>query len=240
MTARFSGRAAVVTGGGSGIGAAAARRLAAEGARVAVLDRDAAKAEAVAREVGGLALAADVADGAALRAALAQAHAAFGPLHALLGNAATMTFTPLLDTPEADFDRVLAVNLRAAWLLARHGVPLMAEGGAMAFTSSVHAHATTANVAPYAATKGGIEALARALAIELEPRRIRVNCVAPGAVDTPMLRDNPNIRSGAEVLSGAIGQPEDIAAALAFLLSDDARFVTGATLIADGGRLARL
>lgn len=240
MSGRFAGRAALVTGAGSGIGAATARRLAAEGARVAVLDRDGAKAEAVAREVGGLPLAADVADGAALRAALQQAHAAFGSLHALVGNAATMTFTPLLDTAEADFDRVLHVNLRAAWLLARHGVPLMAEGGAIAFTSSVHAHATTANVAPYAATKGGIEALARALSIELEGRRIRVNCVAPGAVDTLMLRDNPNIRSGAEVLSGAVGRPEEIAAALAFVLSDEAAFVNGAVLIADGGRLARL
>ncbi len=103
--------------------------------------------------------------------------------------------------------------------------------------SSVHAHETTANVVPYAASKGAIEAFTRGFSIEMESRKIRVNSVAPGAVDTPMLWNNPNVKSGAEKIEGAVGEPTDLAAAICFMASDDARFVNGTTLAVDGGRL---
>ncbi len=113
----------------------------------------------------------------------------------------------------------------------------MAPGSSIVNVSSVHAHETTVNVAPYAASKGGMEAFSRALSRELGAKKIRVNCVAPGAVDTPMLWSNPNVRSGREKVQGAIGAPDDIAAAIAFLAADEARFVNGTTLVVDGGRL---
>ena len=112
-----------------------------------------------------------------------------------------------------------------------------AAGRRIVNTSSVHAHETEAGVAPYAACKGGMEAFTRVLALEWRPRKIRVNCVAPGAVDTPMLWNNPNVKSGKEKSTGAVGKPEDIAAAICFLASDEARFINGTTLVADGARL---
>jgi NAD(P)-dependent dehydrogenase (short-subunit alcohol dehydrogenase family) len=113
----------------------------------------------------------------------------------------------------------------------------MPAGGAVVNVSSVHAHQTEALVAPYAASKGGMEAFTRAFALECEPAKVRVNCVAPGAVDTPMLWGNPLVKSGQEKISGAVGQPEDIAAAIAFIASDEGRFVNGTTVVVDGARL---
>lgn len=233
---RFAGKAALVTGGNSGIGRATCRRLAAEGARVWVLGRDTAATEAVAAEIGGTAILADLAEEAQIIAALHRA----GPLDVLVNNAGMMSFTPLLDTDAATFDQVLAVNLRAPFLLMRHAAPDMPRGGAIVNVSSVHAHATTANVASYAASKGGLEALTRAAAIELAPLGIRVNCVAPGAVETPLLRSNPNIASGVEKLEGPVGTPEELATAICFLASEEAGFITGSVLVVDGGRLAAL
>jgi glucose 1-dehydrogenase len=111
------------------------------------------------------------------------------------------------------------------------------QHGAIVNISSVHAHESEAGVAPYAASKGALEAFTRVLSMELEKSKTRVNCVAPGAVNTPMLWNNPNVKSGKEKIKGAVGEPGDIAAAVAFLASDEARFITGTTLIVDGGRL---
>jgi NAD(P)-dependent dehydrogenase (short-subunit alcohol dehydrogenase family) len=113
----------------------------------------------------------------------------------------------------------------------------MGPGGAFVNISSVHAHETTANVVPYASSKGGMEAFTRGFSQELEARKLRINCVAPGAVNTPMLWNNPNVKSGVEKIEGAVGEPEDIAAAICFLAADEARFITGTTLAVDGGRL---
>jgi len=161
----------------------------------------------------------------------------WGKLDAIVNNAAMMSFSPIVDLPEDEWDKVLTVNLKSVFLYCKYGVPHMPEGSAIVNVSSVHAHETTKNVVPYASSKGGMEAFARGFSEELEDRKIRINCVAPGAVDTPMLRNNPNIKSGAEKVEGAIGQPEDIAAAICFLASDEAKFITGTTLIVDGGRL---
>jgi glucose 1-dehydrogenase len=132
------------------------------------------------------------------------------------------------------------VNLRSVFLFVKYAVPHMKTGGAIVNVSSVHAHQTTANVAAYAASKGGMEAMTRALSIELSAYGIRINCVAPGAVDTPMLWENPNVRSGAEKIAGAVGKPKELAAGIAFLAAAEAEFITGATLVVDGGRLSQL
>ena len=113
----------------------------------------------------------------------------------------------------------------------------MPPGSAIVNISSVHAHETTRNVVPYATSKGGMEAFTRGFSEELADRKIRINCVAPGAVDTPMLWNNPNVKSGAEKITGAVGKPDDLAAAICFLASAEARFITGTTLVVDGGRL---
>jgi NAD(P)-dependent dehydrogenase (short-subunit alcohol dehydrogenase family) len=237
---RFEGKRALVTGGSSGIGRATAERLAGEGARVAVLARDGEELRYVAGAIGGLALSCDLADPAAIEASVAKLREGFGGVDLLVNNAAMMTFTPLAETEYEALMGVLRVNLAAPFLLARRCAAMMGQGGAIVNVSSVHAHATTPNVIPYAASKGAVEAMTRGMAVELQPRGIRVNAVAPGAVETPMLRSNPNIASGAEKLTGPIGAPEDLAAAICFLLSEEARFITGAVLAVDGGRLATL
>ena len=151
-----------------------------------------------------------------------------------------MTFTPIADIAEADFFKVISTNLGSVFYFSKYGLPHMPPGSAIVNVSSVHAHATTKNVVPYASSKGAIEAFTRGFSIEMTDRKIRVNCVAPGAVDTPMLWDNPNVKSGVEKVEGAIGKPDDLAAAICVLASDDAAFVTGPTLVGDGGRLDNL
>jgi glucose 1-dehydrogenase len=158
-------------------------------------------------------------------------------LDVLVNDAAMMTFQPILELPDGDWDKVLRVNLKSVFLYCKYGVPHMKPGSAIVNVSSVHAHETTKNVVPYAASKGGMEAFTRGFSEELADRKIRINCVAPGAVDTPMLWGNPNVKSGVEKVTGAIGKPEDLAAAICFLASPEARFITGTTLIVDGGRL---
>jgi NAD(P)-dependent dehydrogenase (short-subunit alcohol dehydrogenase family) len=161
----------------------------------------------------------------------------WGHIDVVVNDAAMMTFQPIVDLPDDSFDKVLNVNLRSVFLFCKYAVPHMPKGSAIVNISSVHAHETTKNVVPYAASKGGMEAFTRGFAEEIASRKIRINCVAPGAVDTPMLWNNPNVKSGVEKVNGAIGKPEDIAAAICFLASAEARFITGTTLIVDGGRL---
>ncbi len=239
---RFKDKVCIVTGGGSGIGRAACERFAREGGRVVVVDVDADRGqETVAHiaEHGGEAIfaKADVGNPADVRAAIKAAVDKWKEIHVVVNDAAMMTFKPIVDLPDDDWDKVLGVNLRSVFLFCKYSVPHMPPGGAIVNISSVHAHETTRNVVPYATSKGGMEAFTRGFSEELARRKIRINCVAPGAVDTPMLWNNPNIKSGAEQVKGAIGKPEDIAAAICFLASDEARFVDGTTLVVDGGRL---
>jgi glucose 1-dehydrogenase len=239
---RFSEKVCVVTGGGSGIGRAACQRFARERGRVVVADLN----EQGGRETAGLIGSAggeaifarcDVSQSAEVQSALAAGVNRWGRVDVIVNNAAMMTFKNVVDLSEAEWDKVLAVNLKSVFMFCKYGIPHMPPGGAIVNVSSVHAHQTEAGVSPYVASKGAMEAFARCLAIECEQRKIRVTCVAPGAVNTPMLWNNPNVKSGKEKIEGAVGEPEDIAAAIAFLASAEARFVTGQTLVVDGGRL---
>lgn len=239
---RFLDKVCLVTGGGSGIGRAACERFAAEGGKVAVVDvNDANGAEtvdAITKEGGqALYIRCDIGDAAAVQAAVQQTVDKWQKIDVIVNDAAMMTFKPILELDEEDWDKVMRVNMRSVFLFCKHGVPHMPAGSAIVNISSVHAHETTRNVVPYASSKGAMESFTRGFSEEASDKKIRINCAAPGAVNTPMLWSNPNVKSGAEKIEGAIGEPEDIAAAICFLAADEARFITGTTLVVDGGRL---
>ena len=239
---RFRDKVCVVTGAGSGIGKASARRFAHEGGKVLIADLNekngcATAAEITAENGDALFSRCDVSSATDVEAAVRAAVDKWHHVDVVVNDAAMMTFKPIVELDEKDWDRVLAVNLRSVFLFCKFAVPHMPAGGAIVNISSVHAHETTKNVVPYATSKGAIEAFTRGFSEELAANKIRINCVAPGAVDTPMLWSNPNIKSGVEKVQGAVGTPDDIAAAVCFLASAEARFITGTTLVVDGGRL---
>lgn len=239
---RLKDRVAIVTGAASGIGLAIATRFVAEGAKVVVADLDGAKAQASAETLGDPAagVGCDVSRPDEVAAACRFAEDRFGGFDIAVNNAGLMTFTPLDELDEATWVRVLGVDLLGAFYVTKE-LMVRGRGGAVVNIASVHAVETTANVAPYAAAKAALLSLTRSTSIEGKPKGLRANAILPGAVDTPMLWSNPNLKSGAEVLDKAdVGKPENIAAAAAFLASDDAGFITGAALNVDGGRLAKL
>lgn len=244
---RFSERVAVVTGASGGIGLAIAKRLGAEGARIVMADRSPQKAQAVVDELKAhgapevWVAPCDVSRETEVEAACQGAIDRWGRLDTVVNNAGVMTFTAIEDLTGEEWNRVLGVDLMGAFYFTKHAFRRMKPGGSIVNVASVHAVMTSPLVAPYAAAKAAMLSLTRTAAIEGRPKGLRSNAILPGAVDTPMLWDNPNIKSGAEVIDKAdVGRPEDIAAAVAFLASDDAAFVTGASLAVDGGRLAKL
>ena len=179
----------------------------------------------------------DVGNPQEMKSAIKAAVDKWGKIDVVVNDAAMMTFKPIVDLPDDDFDKLGNVNLRSVFLFCKYAVPHMPKGSSIVNISSVHAFETTKNVVPYATSKGGMEAFTRGFAEEIAANKIRINCVSPGAVDTPMLWNNPNVKSGVEKVEGAIGKPEDIAAAICFLASAEARFITGTNLTVDGGRL---
>jgi NAD(P)-dependent dehydrogenase (short-subunit alcohol dehydrogenase family) len=244
---RLNSKTAIVTGGGSGIGLAIAIRLGAEGARVVIADLDQAKADAAAGQVtshGGqeaIGIVCDVSDEGAVERCCEIVAAKFGALHIVVNNAGLMTFKPLEELTGSDWLHVLSVDLLGAAYFTRQAFLRMMPGGSIVNVASVHAVETSPNVAPYAAAKAALLSLTRSAAIEGKARGLRANAILPGAIDTPMLWNNPNVKSGAETIAPAdVGKPEQVAAAVAFLASEDASFVSGAALTVDGGRLARL
>lgn len=253
MTGRVAGKAALVSGAGSGIGRAAAQLFAAEGAAVAVLDlrRDAAEETVAAiRSAGGCATAvtADVSVADDVAAAVDAAASALGHLDIVYNNAGVDSRGSVAEVGEEDWDRTFAVNVKGTYLLSRSAIPhlVRAGGGSIINQGSVAALVGVANFAAYCAAKGAVVALTRSMAIDLAAQRIRVNAVCPGTVHTaliePMLRarGNGDLAAGlamtvAKYPIGRLGTPDEIAHVALFLASDDASFLTGSTITADGG-----
>ena len=231
-------KVAIVTGAGHGIGAATASRLSREGWKVAYADLDGAAVDAAAKATGGLAVTCDVGVEADVQRLVDACLDRFGRIDAIVSNAGINWHGPLSDLTLETWNRVLAVNLTAAFLLARMSEePLRAANGAMVLISSTRAHMSEPDTLPYSASKGGLVALTHALAMTLAP--VRVNCISPGWIDTGKfgaLRPEDHSQHPA----GRVGRPEDIAAAVSYLLSDGAGFITGAELIVDGGMTRKM
>jgi len=239
----LTNKTAIITGAAGGIGLACAQRLAAAGASVVLTDIDAARLEAARLQIAGPVATAicDVGSEADVKAAVQCALDRFGGLDIVVNNAGLMTFKPIAEQTEDDWLRILRVDLLGAVFFTRQAFLHMRTGGAIVNVASVHAIETEPLVAPYAAAKAALLSLTRSASIEGRERGIRVNAVLPGAIDTPMLWDNPNVKSGVEKIDKAdVGTPDGIAAAVAWLASPDAAFVNGVALPVDGGRLARL
>lgn len=246
---RLEDKAILVTGGGSGFGAAMCRRFAREGARVMVADIDGAAAEAVARDIGAAAVphAADVSDAAAYAAMAEAAIAAFGRVDAVVNNAGyTHVNQPALAVSEAEFDRVFAVNVKAIYHSAQTLFPHFSSrgGGAMLTIGSTAGLRPRPGLSWYNASKAAANLLSQSLAVEFAPQNIRVNAICPVMGATGMLErfmgmpDTPENRARfiASVPLGRLSEPDDVAAAAVYLLSDEAGFVTGVCLPVDGGR----
>ena len=247
MEARFQDKVVLITGGASGIGLACAKRFAAEGARVVLADYKQASLDAAAPEVKAagapdvLASLCNVAEEAQVAATVASTLEKFGRLDVVVNNAGLMQFKPLEELTGEDWLRVLNVDLLGAFYFTKQAFLHMKPGGAIVNVASIHAVETSPLVAPYAAAKAAMLSLTRSSSLEGKAKGIRTNVVLPGAIDTPMLWENPNIKSGIEVLDKAdVGRAEDVAAVIAYLASDDARFVHGAQVRVDGGRLDQL
>ena len=244
---RFEGKTVIVTGAESGIGLATAMRFGREGARVVVADLNAEHATKAAESIKAAGApetwgcTCDVSDEQQVAACVAGTIERFGALDVVVNNAGLMTFKSIVDLTADDWRRVLGVDLLGAFFFVRESFRRMKHGGAIVNVASIHALVTSPLVAPYAAAKAATLSLTRSAAIEGREKGIRCNVVLPGAIDTGMLWDNPNVKSGAEKIDPKdVGKPEDVAAAVAFLASDDAAFITGTALRVDGGRLDRL
>ena len=244
---RFQNKVAIVTGGANGIGLALAKRLASEGARLVLVDLNedtlnkalpdvlAAGAPDVLVSVCNVAIEAQV------EAAVKEALQRFGRLDVIVNNAGLMQFKPLEELTGDDWLRVLTIDLLGAFYFTKQAFLHMKPGGNVVNVASIHAVETQPLVAPYAAAKAAMLSLTRSSAIEGKPKGLRINVVLPGAIDTPMLWSNPNVESGVEKIDRTdVGKPEDVAATIAYLASDDAAFVQGAEIRVDGGRLDRL
>lgn len=246
-------RVMLITGAAGGIGSATVRFFSEKGWKVIGVDRNKYGGQFPAT---GLFIQANIANPADIETIYQKANAFSPVLDAVVNNAAVQVSKPLVETSVEEWDEVISSNLRSVFLGAKLAYPLFkkAGGGALVNVSSVHAIATSANIAAYAASKGGLLALTRAMAIEFANDNIRVNAILPGAIDTPMLRSglNRGHLGGADVIerlenlarktvNGRVGKPEEIASAIYFLADNDqSSFMTGQALVVDGGATCRL
>jgi NAD(P)-dependent dehydrogenase (short-subunit alcohol dehydrogenase family) len=249
MAGRLAGKTANISGGATGAGGAASKLLAAEGAKVAVIDINVAAGEAVVAEIlaaGGEAafFAADVSQRTQIEQAVAAATARFGTISVLFNHAGTIVVKPFLDTSDEDYDRLMDINVKSMFMMTRAVLPQMlaAGKGSIVCTASISSVAATPLEVLYCMTKGACAMLARAVAVEYRDRGIRCNAVCPGFIDTP--HGQREIKALAEhgfdatvealsVQQGRLCQPEEVAKAALFLASDDASFVNGAHLFVD-------
>jgi NAD(P)-dependent dehydrogenase (short-subunit alcohol dehydrogenase family) len=248
---RLKDKVAIVTGAGSGNGAAIAAGLAREGARVVFADLNREPAEMgaqAARDTGGraLSLTLDVSDPASVAAGVERVVGEFGTIDILVNNAGIITRAPFLEVSGEEWDRVMAVNAKGVFLCSQAVARHMAErkSGAIVNITSFSAFVATPNVAHYGASKGAVHMLTKHMALDLAQFNIRVNAVAPGVIETNMNRDrlaNPTQREASlqRILLGRVGSPEDLVGAVVYLASEDAAYVTGTTIHVDGGWMVR-
>jgi NAD(P)-dependent dehydrogenase (short-subunit alcohol dehydrogenase family) len=250
---QLQNKVAIVTGGARGIGKAVARRFLCEGARVVIADVNDDGGSAAVTELGALGpvryVRCDIGDSGSVRQLVDATIAAFGPIDVLVNNAAVLKAADFLELEEAEFDRVIRTNLRGSFLVgqavARHMVERVKRGekaGAIVNMSSVNAVFAIANQVPYSVSKGGINQLTKVMALSLAEHGIRVNAIGPGSINTEMLAATmADSAARGRILSrtplGRIGEPSEIAAVAVFLASDEASYITGQTIYADGGRL---
>ena len=244
---RLEGQVAIVTGAGTGIGEAAARAFAREGARVALVGRREAPLHANAGAIRGeggeaLVIVGDVSQAGDAERIVASTVERFGRLDCLFNNAGVQgRGGPIVGMEEAAFDELIAINLKGPWLMTRAALRVMAPAGrpgAIVNTSSFLSTAATVGTSAYSASKAGLDAMIRAIALEAGPHRIRVNNINPGVIDTPMLRahgDEIVPPLAARAALGRIGTPQDIADVAVWLCTEEARFITGQSLLVDGG-----
>ncbi|TWF75271.1 NAD(P)-dependent dehydrogenase (short-subunit alcohol dehydrogenase family) [Pseudonocardia hierapolitana] len=241
----LDGKTAVVTGASSGIGLAAAQRLAAEGAHVFLTGRRASELDAAVASIGSAAtaVAGDVAEPADLDRLYDAVRARGRGLDVLFANAGGAWLAPLEKATDEDYEQTFGTNVRGTWLSVKKAVPLLNEGASVIFNASIRAADGWENFGLYSASKAAVRSLARTWANELKGRGIRVNSISPGAIDTPApdrvvgaeAADAFRVQLAAGVPIGRLGRPEEVAAAVAFLASADSSFVYGANLDIDGG-----
>ena len=251
---RLQEKVAIVTGAASGIGYGIATHFAQEGANVIIADRNDEGGQQAVANIGRSQtvryIHTDVSDGVQVRALIDETISIFGRIDILVNNAAIVLFKRLIETEEDEWDRVIATNLRSVFLCCRYAIPHMIRqgGGTIVNISSARALATSPLVSSYDASKGGIVALTRSLALEYARDGIRANCVLPGSIDTPVFRSNLRADGNEEeqyratvanIPLGRVGQPLDIARAVLFLASEESSYMTGVPVLVDGGLLAQ-